>query len=161
MFRRSRGRFLFAGYAACVLTRPAARLKLPDMHSLPDDRPLSPALRLGWSRRCPACGQGAMMERYLKVSDACPHCGEALHHQRADDGPAYVTILIVGKVVMAVYLSVFLAFQPPPLVMLAICWSLAIGMALWLLPRIKGALVAFQWSRRMHGFETAGTGRQG
>lgn len=96
-----------------------------------------------------------MMASYLKVADSCPACDEALHHQRADDGPAYLTILIVGKLVMAVYMSVFLAFQPPPLVMIAICWSLAIGLSLWLLPRIKGALVAFQWSRRMHGFETA------
>ena len=26
----------------------------------------------------------------------CPVCGEALHHQRADDGPAYLTILLVS-----------------------------------------------------------------
>lgn len=126
------------------------------MQVLPDDRPLPPALRLGWARRCPACGTGAMMARYLQVSERCPACGEALHHHRADDGPAYLTILIVGKAVMAVYMAVFLAFQPPPLVMIALCWSLAIGLSLWLLPRIKGALVAFQWSRRMHGFEGPG-----
>jgi uncharacterized protein (DUF983 family) len=118
-----------------------------------DDRPLKPALRHGWARRCPACGTGAMMPRYLKVADHCPDCGEALHHHRADDGPAYLTILIVGKAVMAVYLAVFLAFAPSPLVMIALCWSLAVGLSLWLLPRIKGALVALQWSRRMHGFD--------
>ena len=39
--------------------------------------------------------------------------------------------------------------------MLTLCWSLALGLSLWLLPRIKGAMVALQWSRRMHGFETA------
>jgi uncharacterized protein (DUF983 family) len=94
------------------------------------------------------------MPSYLKIADHCPACGEILHHHRADDGPAYLTILIVGKLVMAVYLAVFLAFQPSPWVMIAICWSLALGMALWLLPRIKGAMVALQWSRRMHGFET-------
>lgn len=96
-----------------------------------------------------------MMAGYLKVADHCPHCAEALHHQRADDGPAYLTILVVGKSVMAVYLAVFLMWQPPPLVMLALCWSLALGLSLWLLPRIKGAMVALQWSRRMHGFETS------
>jgi uncharacterized protein (DUF983 family) len=121
----------------------------------PDDRPLKPALKLGWARCCPACGEGAMMSGYLKVADACPACGEALHHHRADDGPAYLTILIVGKVVMAVYLAVFLAYQPSPLVMIALCWTLAIALSLWLLPRLKGAMVALQWSRRMHGFERA------
>ncbi|MGY6536431.1 MAG: DUF983 domain-containing protein [Pararhodobacter sp.] len=120
-----------------------------------DDRPLRPALKDGWRRRCPACGTGAMMAGYLRVADACPHCGEALHHHRADDGPAYLTILVVGKVVMAVYLWVFMAFQPAPLVMIALCGSLAIGLSLWLLPRFKGAMVALQWSRRMDGFGNA------
>jgi len=88
----------------------------------------------------------------LKVAEACPDCGEALHHHRADDGPAYLTILVVGKVVMAVYLAVYLALAPEPWVMITVCWGVALGMALWLLPRFKGALVALQWSRRMHGF---------
>jgi uncharacterized protein (DUF983 family) len=118
----------------------------------PDDRPVWPAIRQGWSRRCPACGKGHMMQGYLKVADACPECGEDLSHQRADDGPAYLTILVVGKVVMALYLIVFMAFGPEPWVMIALCWSVALAMALYLLPRFKGALVALQWSRRMHGF---------
>lgn len=117
-----------------------------------DDRPLGPALRHGWARHCPACGQGAMMKGYLKVADACPHCGEAFHHHRADDGPAYLSILVVGKTVMALYLAVYLAWAPEPWVMIALCWSVALAMALWLLPRFKGAFVALQWSRRMHGF---------
>lgn len=120
--------------------------------AVPDDRPLWPALRLGWRRRCPACGEGKMMAGFLKVNDSCPACGEALHHHRADDGPAYLTILVVGKTVMALYLFVYMTWEPRPLVMLALCWSVALAMSLFLLPRFKGALVALQWSRRMHGF---------
>lgn len=118
-----------------------------------DDRPLRPALRLGWQRCCPACGQGRLLTGYLKVADSCENCGEAFHHHRADDGPAYATILIVGKLVMTVYLTIYLAFQPEPWVMILLCWSLTIGLSLWLLPRLKGAFVALQWSRRMHGFD--------
>lgn len=121
-----------------------------------DDRPLRDALMLGWQRRCPACGQGKMMRGYLKVADACPNCNEPLHHHRADDGPAYVTILIVGKLVMSAYMTIYLAFEPQPWVMITLCWSLAIGLSLWLLPRLKGAFVALQWSRRMHGFAAPG-----
>ena len=117
-----------------------------------DDRPLWPAVRKGWSRRCPACGTGSMMSGFLKVADSCPDCGEAFHHHRADDGPAYLTILVVGKLTMALYLSIYLAFAPSPWVMIGVCWTVALVMALWLLPRFKGALVALQWSRRMHGF---------
>jgi uncharacterized protein (DUF983 family) len=29
---------------------------------------------------------------------------------------------------------------------------MTVAMTLWLLPRVKGAFVALQWSRRMHGF---------
>ena len=42
-----------------------------------------------------------MFRAYLKVNDACPACGEELHHQRADDAPPYLTIFIVGHVVAA------------------------------------------------------------
>lgn len=121
-----------------------------------DDRPLWPAVRRGWARTCPACGKGHIMEGYLKVVAACPDCGEDMTPQRADDGPAYMTILVVGKSVMALYLAVYLAWAPPPWVMIVLCWSVTLGMALWLLPRFKGAMVALQWSRRMHGFGSEG-----
>lgn len=117
-----------------------------------DDRPLRPALIRGWKRTCPACGEGAMMKGYLKVADSCPNCHEEFHHHRADDGPAYLTILVVGKLVMTLYLTVFMMWQPSPWIMIALCWSVALVMSIWLLPRFKGALVALQWSRRMHGF---------
>lgn len=92
------------------------------------------------------------MEGFLKIVPDCPSCGEVLHHHRADDGPAFLTVLVVGKVVMVVYLTVFLAFQPEPWVMITLCWTLAVGIALFLLPRMKGAFVAMQWANRMHGF---------
>jgi uncharacterized protein (DUF983 family) len=123
---------------------------------VPDDRPLKTALLHGWQRRCPSCGEGAMMRGFLRVQDACPDCGEALHHHRADDGPAYLTILIVAKAAMAFYMAVFLAFEFEPWVMILLTWAVALAMVLYLLPRFKGAVVAFQGSRRMHGFEATG-----
>jgi uncharacterized protein (DUF983 family) len=118
----------------------------------PDDRPMRPAMLNGWRRRCPACGGAPLLLGYLRVRDACPACGEALHHQRADDGPAYLTILIVGKLVMVPFYWTFLTWQPDPL-LLAGGFSLgAVALSLWLLPRLKGLMVGIQWSRRMHGF---------
>lgn len=117
-----------------------------------EDRPLQPALRRGWRRRCPNCGSGPMLRGYLKVRDHCPVCNEELHHQRADDGPAYLTILIVGHVMAPVILWLFTQYRPNP-------WILSTGisigcvvLSLYLLPRLKGALVALQWAKRMHGF---------
>lgn len=117
-----------------------------------EDRATGLAMRRGALRRCPACGKGALYEGYLKVRDNCPECGEALHHQRADDGPAYLTILLVSHLGAPLLLWVFLTYQPSPISML-IGFSLgAVVLSLAFLPMIKGALIGAQWARRMHGF---------
>lgn len=116
------------------------------------------AILNGLRLRCPACGAGRLFGRYLKVNDTCPGCGEALHHHRADDAPPYFTILIVGHVVVGAILPVERAYMPP-LWLHALVWlPLALVMSLWLLPRVKGAIVGLQWAFQMHGFgEPAGS----
>lgn len=93
-----------------------------------------------------------MLRGYLKVRDTCPVCGEALHHHRADDGPAYLTILIVGHLMAPLILWAFTEFRPDPLVLTAIFSVGTVALALFLLPRLKGVMVAIQWAKRMHGF---------
>ena len=117
-----------------------------------DDRPLRPAMLRGWRRRCPNCGAGQMLRSYLKVRDTCPVCGEALHHHRADDGPAYLTILIVGHVVAPLILYIFVRYRPDPLVLASVFSVGTVALSLYLLPRLKGMIVGIQWSQRMHGF---------
>jgi len=128
--------------------RPAARREAGQ----PDDRPWQRALWRGFGRCCPACGARTLMAGYLKVAPACTRCGEDYSHQRADDGPAYLTILIVGKLLAPAIFWVFVTFRPDPAVMAAGFSAATVVLALWLLPRIKGGFVALQWSRRMHGF---------
>lgn len=116
------------------------------------ERPVGPALVRGWRRRCPNCGAGPMLRGYLKVRDSCPVCHEDLSHQRADDGPAYMTILIVGHLMAPLILWVFTAYRPDPLVLATIFSVGCVALSLYLLPRFKGAFVALQWAKRMHGF---------
>ena len=116
------------------------------------ERSFWPAVRNGWSRHCPACGAGPLMHSYLKVRDTCPVCGEAFHHQRADDGPAYLTILIVGHLLAPLIFFVFTHCRPEPLTMVAVFSVFCVGLSLYLLPRLKGAMVGLQWAKRMHGF---------
>lgn len=116
------------------------------------ERPIRPALARGWRRRCPSCGAGPILKGYLKVRDACPVCDQAFHHHRADDGPAYLTILIVGHILAPGLLWAFTEFRPDPMVLATVFSVTAVAMSLYLLPRLKGAMIAFQWSRRMHGF---------
>jgi uncharacterized protein (DUF983 family) len=114
------------------------------------------AMRRGFALRCPSCGEGRLFGSFLKVSDRCPACGEALYHQRADDAPAYFTIVIVGHVIVGGVLSVERAFHPATWVHAAIWLPMTLLLSLWLLPRVKGALVGLQWALRMHGFSGAG-----
>lgn len=93
-----------------------------------------------------------MYRAYLKVNDACPKCGEELHHHRADDAPPYFTMLITGHVVVGLMLSVTMSTDWPNWVHGLVWPSMVLVLSLWLLPRIKGALVGAQWALRMHGF---------
>jgi uncharacterized protein (DUF983 family) len=122
-----------------------------------DDRPTWPAVRKGWRRKCPNCGSGPLLRGYLKVRDTCPVCREELYHHRADDGPAYLTILIVGHLMAPMLHIVFVNFRPEPLVLFTIFAVGCVGLTLYLLPRLKGVIVAFQWSRFMHGFADTAT----
>lgn len=133
---------------------------MPSTTSLKDDlpeaeRPTWPAIKRGWSGKCPNCGSGPMLRGYLTVRDSCPACGEALHHQRADDGPAYLTILIVGHLMAPLLMFVFTTWRPEPATLIAIFSLFTVVTSLYLLPRIKGAMVALQWAKRMHGFGAA------
>jgi uncharacterized protein (DUF983 family) len=116
-------------------------------------RPIFASMLRGAARKCPACGVGAMFRRYLKVADACPHCGEELHHHRADDAPAYFTIVIVGHIVVSLVLVVEMAYRPALWVHAALWLPLTVILTLVLLPSVKGALVGLQWALRMHGFD--------
>ena len=83
-------------------------------------RSIQDAMLRGWRQRCPACGEGTLFRAYLKVVDACPQCGEDLHHHRADDAPPYFTMVVVGHVVIAGVLLLEQAYAPPSWVHLAI-----------------------------------------
>jgi len=115
-------------------------------------RPMPRALLRGWRRRCPNCGGGPMFDGYLTVRRRCAACGEVLHHHRADDMPAWATIVIVGCALLAALVTVETLWAPPLWVHWAAWPALTLALALLLLPRIKGVIIAWQWAGRMHGF---------
>ena len=119
---------------------------------LVEDRELKPALLRGWKRRCPNCGSGPIFDGYLTVRHDCPVCTQPLHHHRADDGPAWATMLIAGHLMAPLMIVLFESFRLGPMAMIAALVVPFVLLSLWLLPRIKGAFIAFQWAKRMHGF---------
>lgn len=118
----------------------------------PAERLRKPAMLRGWRRCCPNCGAGPLLHSYLKVHDHCTVCEQEFHHHRADDGPAYMTILVVGHLMGFMLHFVFVTFRPEPIVLFTIFSVGSIALSLYLLPRFKGALIGFQWAKEMGGF---------
>jgi uncharacterized protein (DUF983 family) len=117
------------------------------------DRPLGEAIRRGLVGRCPACGRGPLFRAYLKLDRACRVCGEDLSHARADDAPAYLTMLVVCHVVGGGVLMSEDAWPQMPLMLTALFWlTVTVIVSLLILPRMKGAVVGQQWALCMHGF---------
>ncbi|PPC80076.1 MAG: hypothetical protein CTY31_03110 [Hyphomicrobium sp.] len=116
------------------------------------DRNAWSGLGRGLRQVCPACNEGALYKSYLKVNDACPKCGTELHHHRADDAPPYFVMTITGHIIIGGILMFEKMYQMNPWLQLAIWSPITILLTLWLLPRIKGALIGYQWALKMHGF---------
>jgi len=113
------------------------------------------AIWRGFRGRCPACGQGRLFRAFLKTNDACPACGEELHHHRADDFPAYLVIVIVGHIVVPLVLSVETNFAPAYWLHVAMWLPLTLALSIGLIQPVKGAVIAVQWFMGLHGFEAA------
>ena len=113
------------------------------------------AMWRGFKCLCPACGEGRLFRKFLKVSDACPACGEELHHHRADDFPAYLTIVIVGHILVPIVLAYELEMTSAMWISMMLWPIVGLAMTLGLLQPVKGTVVALQWWLGMHGFEAA------
>ncbi len=130
---------------------------MTEIAAAPAARDWGQAVGRGLRLRCPACGEGRMFRAFLKVAERCERCGEELHHHRADDAPPYVTISIVGHVVIGALLVVEGGWPEFPLWAHWAIWpALGLALSLVLLQPIKGALVGHQWALRMHGFGGGG-----
>jgi uncharacterized protein (DUF983 family) len=76
-----------------------------------------------------------------------------LFHQRADDFPAYLVMVVVGHLVVPAILAVETAYAPAVWLQLAVWLPVTLIASLALLQPTKGAIVGLQWQIGMHGFE--------
>jgi uncharacterized protein (DUF983 family) len=105
-------------------------------------------LRRGFARLCPNCGKGRLFKGYLTLVERCDYCGERLGHIRADDLPAYLTIFLVGHVVVGLMLVAVQAGIPNWLG-ISVSLTLTVGLTLGLLPVIKGVVAAHLWRLKL------------
>ncbi len=115
-------------------------------------RPVWQSILRGMAGKCPRCGKGRLFASFVTTVERCEHCGEDIHHHRADDLPAYLVIVIVGHVVVGAFMGVQAATNLSLLQHMMIWVPATLLSALALLRPIKGAVVGLQWAFYMHGF---------
>lgn len=108
--------------------------------------PLVRSVLRGLKGACPACGQGAMFWKYLKVCGHCDRCGHDLARYPADDGPAYLTILLVGHLIVAPLLFFPIVWEAPPAFTLPIVMAPLALLTLLILPRVKGGWIGLMYA---------------
>ncbi|MFN4089134.1 MAG: DUF983 domain-containing protein [Alphaproteobacteria bacterium] len=116
------------------------------------DRPVLPAILRGLRRRCPACGGGRCLRAYLKAAD-CDHCGAPLGAIRADDLPPYVTIFLVGHIVVPLALMLERTSAPPFWLQMTLWPTVTAALTLLLLPYVKGGAIGLLWALGLRGDE--------
>lgn len=113
------------------------------------DRPLtSKVIKRGLQIRCPSCGQGRVLAGYLKPAPNCTACGEDFTNIRADDGPAWATIILVGHLISPAFMLFATPDDNARLVGLLVILTLILSMTFFLLPRMKGLFIGLIWRNR-------------
>jgi uncharacterized protein (DUF983 family) len=103
--------------------------------------------------RCPNCGKGCLFASYLKPVERCVVCGEALGHIRADDGPAWLTILLVGHILAPFLLGVVPILTWPDWAIMTVIMTFTLVLTLAILPRSKGFFIGVIWRSGCIGAE--------
>lgn len=104
------------------------------------------AARRGLGLRCPACGRGRLLRGYLRPEASCSACGEMTGDIKADDAPAWATILLVGHLVSPLFFLFVTQDASAGLTIFLVIAALVIGVTLALLPRMKGLFVGLIWA---------------
>tara|TARA_R110000787_G_scaffold4726_4_gene17835 strand:+ start:4079 stop:4438 length:360 start_codon:yes stop_codon:yes gene_type:complete len=114
-------------------------------------RPALSSVLRGLRGRCPACGEGRLFDGYLRQAPSCSHCGEPIGYIRAEDGPPWFTVLILGPFLAPLTFIVSMNEAVPLWISLPALGIGAVGAVLVLLPRVKGAFIGLLWRMQKSG----------
>ncbi len=105
----------------------------------------------GLKLRCPNCGAGSLFSSYIKPVRKCAMCEECLCDISTDDAAPWLTILVVGHVIvpLMVYSASVDAF--PKWASLILWPTLALLLAGAVLPHAKGVMLSLIWAERGSG----------
>lgn len=110
------------------------------------DRPIGLGVKRGLRLRCPQCGEGRLFRKFLKVSERCECCGADNTVYPCDDMPPYLTLFLVGHLLMPFLVMMSREWDPPIWVMAAVWLPLTLAMCVVTLPYMKGLTVGVAWA---------------
>jgi uncharacterized protein (DUF983 family) len=131
--------------------RIGTRVETPDPLTI--SRSAAQAIVRGIRCKCPRCGQARFFGSFLKPVMQCPVCKQDWTCQRADDFPAYVSILLTGHVMVPFIVLVARTSWIPLWGQIGSAVCLAGCLMLALLQPAKGAIIAILWWFEMDGFK--------
>jgi uncharacterized protein (DUF983 family) len=126
-----------------------------DPIEMADEKSIWTGLKRGLARRCPNCGEGQLLKRYLTIRSPCEVCGNNNLAYPSDDLPPYLTVFVAGHVLVALFVWSDNVYEPPLWVEFAIWLPVTALMCLVLLPFMKGAAVGLCWAMNIVRQESA------
>ncbi len=101
----------------------------------------------GLRRRCPNCGHGALFSGYIAIAEICQACGHNNEQYPSDDFAPYLTIFLVGHLLVPILLVVVRSWPD-----LSLGLELSVSLPIFLiasvvvLPYAKGAVIGMAWA---------------
>jgi uncharacterized protein (DUF983 family) len=113
------------------------------------EKSISTGMRRGAMCRCPNCGEGRLYEGFFKPSAHCEVCRENNRIYPSDDLPPYLTVFILGHIVVGLYLWLDFSFALPEWLQLSTWLPATALLSLALLPVMKGVSIGICWANDM------------
>ncbi|MEX0694645.1 MAG: DUF983 domain-containing protein [Rhodospirillales bacterium] len=107
----------------------------------------------GFCKICPGCGQSHLFGKFLKPVDQCAVCSRELGRIRADDFPPYLTMVVVGHIIVPLVLLSERLAQPSITLQLSIWLPATAFLTFWFLPRLKGMIIGLMLHLGLSGDE--------
>jgi uncharacterized protein (DUF983 family) len=114
--------------------------------SVADEKSIKVGLIRGLARRCPVCGRGRLLRGYLTIRCPCEVCEADNTIYPSDDLPPYLTVFIVGHVVVACIVWADNIYSAPLWLESAVWLPVTALMCFALLPFMKGVTVGICWA---------------
>lgn len=108
---------------------------------------LWPKIKRGLAMTCPNCGNAKLFRAFLKPVDHCSSCGVNWGEVRADDGPAWASMLVAGHLTAPVFHWVVFKTDIPTWTAITVISLLLAVLCIALLQPMKGLFMAIIWAK--------------